>query len=108
MELSVRSMELLKNLIQMIVEGDLVPFVEGASNDFNDLLRRMLERDPLKRINWDEIRVHPFWKDYELPKRTYPQQTQFDAYLRQRGIVPEHFYDQRNNPLVKKLAPPLQ
>jgi len=52
-----------------------VPSVEGASNDFNDLLRRMLERDPLKRINWDEIRVHPFWKDYELPKRTYPQQT---------------------------------
>ena len=34
----------------------------------------------------------------------YPAQTQFDVYLRSRGIIPEHFYDQRSNPLAKKLG----
>jgi len=96
----------LKDLITMVVEGDCPLPVEGTSNDFNDLLRRMLEKDPIKRINWEEIRTHPFWGNggLEITKRIYPQQTQFEAYLRLRGIVPEHFYDQRNNPLVRKLG----
>ena len=85
----------LKDLIAMIVEGDSPLPVEGTSSDFNDLLRRMLEKDPIKRINWEEIRSHPFWAigGLEITKRAYPQQTQFEAYLKLRGIVPEHFYD---------------
>jgi len=94
----------LKDLLGLILDGELTP-VDGTSSDFNDLLRRMLEKDPIKRINWEELRTHPFWRDYELPKRNYPQQTQFEAYLRLRGIVPEHFYDQRSNPLAKRLPP---
>lgn len=37
-------------------------------------------------------------------KRVYPPQIQFDNYLRSRGIIPEHFYDMRSNPLAKKLS----
>jgi serine/threonine-protein kinase ULK4 len=61
----------LKDLITMIVEGEMT-MIDGASSDFIDLLRRMLEKDPIKRINWEELRTHSFWRDYELPKRQYP------------------------------------
>jgi serine/threonine protein kinase len=50
----------LKDLIQMIVSMD-VPKVDGFSREFNDFLLKLLERDPIKRINWDEIKAHPVW-----------------------------------------------
>ena len=67
----------LKDLITMIVEGDSPLPVEGTSPDFNDLLKRMLEKDTIKRINWEEIRQHPFWiaGGLEITRRVYPQQT---------------------------------
>ena len=40
----------LKDLITMIVEGEMT-MIDGTSSDFNDLLRRLLEKDPIKRIN---------------------------------------------------------
>lgn len=97
----------LKDLITMIVDGEAPLPIEGPySAEFNDLLRRLLEKDPTKRMGWDDVRSHAFWlPGQELTKRVYPPQTQFDAYLAGRGINPEHFYDMRNNPLVKKLAP---
>lgn len=47
----------LKDLIQLIVTSDF-PRVEAFSIEFNDLLRKLLEKDPLKRINWDELKTH--------------------------------------------------
>jgi serine/threonine protein kinase len=41
----------------MIVQADF-PKVEGFSIEFNDLLKRLLEKDPVKRINWDELKQH--------------------------------------------------
>jgi|LauGreDrversion4_2_1035121.scaffolds.fasta_scaffold604407_2 serine/threonine-protein kinase ULK4 len=67
----------LKDLIAMIVESECALPVEGTSSEFNDLLRRMLEKDPMKRISWEEIKVHPFWsatpQQMEFTKRSYPQ-----------------------------------
>ena len=65
----------LKDLITMIVEGSEIPLpVEGASPDFNDLLARMLERDPVKRVGWEEVRAHSYWgQELEVTKRVYPQ-----------------------------------
>jgi len=40
----------LKDLITMIVEGDS-PVTNECSSEFNDLLKRMHEKDPIKRIN---------------------------------------------------------
>lgn len=87
----------LKDLITLIVDGDAPLPIEGVvmSADFYDLVGRMLEKDPTKRINWEEIKEHPFFKEQGMlfTKRNYPHQSQFDQYLRSRGIVPEHFYD---------------
>lgn len=77
----------LKDLINMIVEGEAPLPIEGGvvmSGEFVDLLRKMLEKDPTKRINWEELKGHDFWKigaggePLEFTKRTYPPQTQFD------------------------------
>jgi serine/threonine protein kinase len=36
---------------------------------FNDLLVRLLEKDPVKRISWEHLRKHPFWnKEINLRK----------------------------------------
>ena len=60
----------------MIVQQDF-PKVEGYSTEFNDLLRRLLEKDPVKRINWDELKAHTFWVgkgiQMDFSKRVYPQ-----------------------------------
>jgi serine/threonine-protein kinase ULK4 len=50
----------LKNLIQMILEAE-TPKVPDFSPEFNDLVAKLLEKDPLKRINWAELKRHPFW-----------------------------------------------
>ena len=50
----------LKDLIAEIAEKD-VPEVEGFSPLFNDLIKRLLEKDPAKRIYWEHLRKHPFW-----------------------------------------------
>ena len=65
----------LKDLITLIVESEF-PKVDGYSPEFNDLLKKCLEKDPLKRINWEELKNHEFWKmhdkTYEYTKRLYP------------------------------------
>ena len=76
------SSDSLKNLIHLIVEGETPLPIDNViiSADLTDLLRKLLEKDPMKRINWEELRNHPWWKThgFEFTKRTYPQQTQFD------------------------------
>jgi len=52
----------LKDLITMIVDGEC-PLLEGVfSIDLTDLIKKLLEKDPIKRINWEEIKLHPFWR----------------------------------------------
>lgn len=34
----------------------------GASPAFADLVERLLVKDPAKRLGWDELPGHPFWK----------------------------------------------
>ena len=41
----------------MITKADF-PKVEGFSKEFEDLLGKLLEKDPIKRINWDELKTH--------------------------------------------------
>ena len=67
----------LKELITQIVESDISPLpVEGASPEFNELLSRMLERDPVKRAGWEEVSGHRYWGEgVQVGKRQYPQQT---------------------------------
>ncbi len=83
----------LKDLIQQICESE-TPKVEGFSPVFNDLLARLLEKDPVKRIYWEHLRKHPFWSK-EINQRQLPKQPQFDAYLSAHGINVDDFYLQQ-------------
>jgi len=51
----------LSELVTQICDTDAPPRVEGYSAAFNDLLARLLEKDPVKRIYWEHLRKHPFW-----------------------------------------------
>lgn len=83
----------LKDLITEICEKE-VPEAEGFSPLFNDLIRRLLEKDPAKRIYWEHLRKHPFWSK-EINQRKIPRQPQFDKYLKEaRDINPEDFHEQ--------------
>ena len=84
----------LKDLITQICEEE-TPQVEGFSPLFNDLLKRLLEKDAVKRIYWEHLRKHPFWAK-EINQRKIPRQPQFDKYLQEaRGIDPEEFHEQQ-------------
>ena len=84
----------LKDLIQEICEKEFTP-IEGFSPLFNDLLKRLLEKDPVKRIYWEHLRKHPFWNK-EINQRKIPRQPQFDKYLTEvREIDPEEFHEQQ-------------
>jgi serine/threonine-protein kinase ULK4 len=70
----------LKDLITKILESDS-PKVDSFSPDFNSLLELLLDKDPIKRISWTELKAHPFWQNHEFQNRKMPKQPQFDAYL---------------------------
>jgi len=46
-----------KDLVKMIVDSDF-PRIEAGSGELNDLIQKLLEKDPIKRINWDELKAH--------------------------------------------------
>jgi hypothetical protein len=41
----------------MIVDGSF-PMVDGFTKEFNDLLLKLLEKDPIRRMNWEELKSH--------------------------------------------------
>ena len=61
----------LRELISKIQEGK-VKKVPGLSATFHDLLKKLLEKDPVSRISWDQLRKHPFWES-EIPERELPK-----------------------------------
>ena len=71
-----------------------MPKVEGYSPIFNDLLQRLLKKDPSERIYWEHLRKHPFWTR-ELNVRKLPRQPTFDGYLQTLEIDPEEFAEQQ-------------
>ena len=106
----------LKELIQKIVVQEVQP-VSGFSSEFNDLVQKMLQKDPVNRINWDEVKNHPWWttpaaqtkkkspnskfesmmrQTYSFTERIYQPQLQFDKYLQNvRKIDPAVYYQMR-------------
>ncbi|GBG84170.1 hypothetical protein CBR_g38144 [Chara braunii] len=52
--------------------------------DFEDLVMRLLMKDPCERMGWDELRDHPFWRTkYKI--LPLPLQPALENFLRQRG-----------------------
>ena len=84
-------------LQQLITEIQTRPTdpISGASPLFTDLLGRLLEKDPVKRISWEHLRKHPFWTK-EVNGRKLPRQPTFDDYLRKfRNVEPDTFAEQQ-------------
>ena len=84
-------------LQQLITEIQTKPYepIAGASTLFSDLLSRLLEKDPVKRISWEHLRKHPFWTK-EVNGRKLPRQPSFDEYLKKhRNVDPDAFFEQQ-------------
>mmetsp|Transcript_18618 Transcript_18618/g.23183 ORF Transcript_18618/g.23183 Transcript_18618/m.23183 type:complete len:122 (+) Transcript_18618:571-936(+) len=82
----------LQRVLKQITE-EPVQELSNFSDDFNDLIRRLLDKDPVRRITWHELKAHPFWYStspvYQFKRKSfYPEQPQFDKYLVSRGINP--------------------
>ena len=59
------------------------------------MLGRLLEKDPVQRIQWEHLRKHPFWTK-EVNGRKLPRQPTFDDYLRKvRNVDPDAFAEQQ-------------
>lgn len=58
----------------------------------------LLQKDPLQRPNWVELKQHPVWQlepKFEFKKRhvIYPDQPQFADFAREQGILNlDNFY----------------
>jgi serine/threonine-protein kinase ULK4 len=95
----------LKALIQMITT-DPVPQIPELSFELNDIIQKLLLKDPLQRPTWSEIRAHPVWLssspayEFKTKNALYPVQPQFSDFIQQtRGISDlDFFYSQRNKP----------
>ncbi|EGW04111.1 Serine/threonine-protein kinase ULK4 [Cricetulus griseus] len=61
--------ETVSELVEKILYEDPLPPVPKdsafpkASSDFIDLLHGLLQKDPQKRLSWDGVLQHSFWKD---------------------------------------------
>ncbi len=50
------------------------------SPEFSDLIGRLLDKDPGRRIGWAALPEHPFWQA-PLPLRAMPPEPRLAAYL---------------------------
>lgn len=71
-----------------VVTDEPPPVLVGYSNEFNSLVQSLLQKDPSKRLTWEEVIAHPFWGEIlkDRPKNSptdfnvnrLPQQTRLD------------------------------
>ncbi|XP_048880834.1 serine/threonine-protein kinase ULK4 isoform X2 [Brienomyrus brachyistius] len=61
--------ESFSDLAKLILQGEPPPPRQNAAPfseptpEFRSLLRGLLEKDPKKRLTWDQLLSHPFWKE---------------------------------------------
>lgn len=75
-----------QDLVTQIVSAPTPP-IPGFSDDFNSLISNLLQKDPARRISWDELVLHPFFNDC-FPTLSFelPVQPLYQKYLVQRGV----------------------
>ena len=77
-------------LVNSIILDPMPPMSGNPSPEFEDLVSRLLVKDPVERIQWDELRNHPFWRT-KCKILPLPPQPAFTNFLRltQRASSPE-------------------
>eukprot|EP00884_Botryococcus_braunii_P012001 jgi/Botrbrau1/20801/Bobra.0156s0030.1 len=66
-------------LVHDILQTPPAP-LSGASPPFQDLVTRLLDKDPGTRLKWPEVCNHSFWQT-ALPSRKMPPEPMLEAYL---------------------------
>lgn len=75
-----------KDLKEQIISAD-TPFIASASASFNDLIGGLLQKDPSKRIGWEEVLWHEFWMGKRLVQVHLPEHECYQKYLKDRGLI---------------------
>lgn len=63
---------------------------QHMSSVLKNLLKRLLRKDPMRRITWEELLTHPFWGDsipMPQPKALAPIPI-YDTYIQEREYIP--------------------
>ena len=77
-------------LVNSIISDPAPPLWGNPSHFFEDLVSRLLVKDPVERIQWSELRDHPFWRT-KCKALPLPPQPALDNFLRltSRSSSPE-------------------
>lgn len=59
----------------------------GALPEFEDLVTRLLDKNPASRIGWADLPGHVFWKA-PLPPRDMPQELLLEQFIAEHGLLP--------------------
>ncbi|XP_024394414.1 serine/threonine-protein kinase RUNKEL [Physcomitrium patens] len=92
-------------LVNSIISDPMPPLWGNPSHEFEDLVSRLLVKDPVERIQWDELRNHSFWRT-KCKVLPLPPQPAFENFLRltSRSSSPEETpqLSGRSTPVEKK------
>jgi serine/threonine protein kinase len=58
----------IKSLYELIKKNKINFNISGLNGDLKDLIEKILVKDPEKRIDLDEIKKHPYFKDIDFDK----------------------------------------
>ena len=58
-----------------------------ASPEFQDLILRLLDKNPAMRLSWRGMCEHCFWQT-PLPQRAMPPEPMLDAFIKRHGLRP--------------------
>jgi len=74
----------LAGIVKAIIRADFAQLEKqipsNVSEEFKDIIKRCLNKNPVKRITWKEIISHPFWKS-QIELKSLPKQPVFDAFV---------------------------
>lgn len=75
-----------KDLKEQILTAE-TPSIPNASGNFNDLIAGLLQKDPSKRMNWEELLWHEFWEGQRMHQQIkLPRHETYENYLKARGV----------------------
>ena len=55
---------------------------------FEDLIARLLDKNPATRIGWDELPEHPFWES-PLPQAAMLEQPLLETFIAENNLAPQ-------------------
>lgn len=67
--------------------GAEVPAIPEFSASFNDLISGLLQKNPSKRMSWEELLWHEFWEGKRMVEVKLPVHECYEEFLKSRGMV---------------------